>query len=286
MIRRLTLPRPDPQPRPGSGPLAAVPRPAGNGQRHRGPVIVLTYAHAGAGRLRSLLGEHPDLACTSGTGLLPLCEQASLTWQQAEGRAEAAAPPSALALASIRALTGTIITSVLAREGKTRWCEIATAPAACAQTFLDIYPDTRFLCLHRNCADVIRSAVQASPWGISDLEFGRFATAYPGRGAAILAAYWCAQAGPMLDFQAAHPGICSQVRYEDLTRDPDLATRDIFTFLGLDHQNPAVPAWITRDSTPDTDPAAPPPIPLEQIPPALRTHADELLTRLSYHPLT
>jgi len=49
-------------------------------------VIVLAPAYSGAGTLRSLLEGHPDLACTAGTGLLPLCEQALATWRSADGR--------------------------------------------------------------------------------------------------------------------------------------------------------------------------------------------------------
>jgi protein-tyrosine sulfotransferase len=267
-----------------AGPAAAAMAPVA--PPRRGPVIVLSYVYAGVQQLQSLLGEHPQLVCTTGTGLLPLCAQAALTWQQAEGRAADPGPPSALARASIRALTGSIAASLLAREGKARWCEIATAPAAYAETFLRVYPDAQFLCLHRNCADVIRSAVRANPWGISDTELGRFAAAYPGRSAAIVAAYWCAHTGPMLDFEAAHPDACSQVRYEDLSGDPDSAAREIFTFLDLDC-GPRKPDWM-KDN-PQTGggafPAPPVPIPADQLPPSLRTQADSLLTRLSYPPL-
>jgi hypothetical protein len=70
------------------------------------PVIVLTDPHAGAWRLHSLLARQPDLACTSGTGILPLCEQAVATWRNVDGRA--ARPLPTLAAASIRALPASL----------------------------------------------------------------------------------------------------------------------------------------------------------------------------------
>jgi hypothetical protein len=122
------------------GVLAVAPSGAGaaasSTTRRAGPVIVMCYPYAGAGRLGSLLSQRQELACTSGTGLLPLCDQAALTWQQAERRL---GPASALALASIRAFTGTVITTLLAREGTPRWCEITTASPASAETFLRVY---------------------------------------------------------------------------------------------------------------------------------------------------
>ena len=109
----------------------------------RGPVIVLGYGHSGVGFLGGLLSSYRELACTSGTGLLPLCEAAAATWRQIENRA---GPLSPLALASIRALTGSLITTALAGTGKVRWCEIAFAHPRCAETFLEVYPSARILC--------------------------------------------------------------------------------------------------------------------------------------------
>ena len=48
-----------------------------DGAADRSTLIVLTYQHAGAERLRSLLTRDPDLACTYGTGILPLCDAAA-----------------------------------------------------------------------------------------------------------------------------------------------------------------------------------------------------------------
>jgi hypothetical protein len=79
------------------------------------PVIVLAPPYTGVSTLRSLLEGHPDLACTSGTGLLPLCEQAIATWSRADGRP--ADTPSSLALTATRALATSVIISILAKEG-------------------------------------------------------------------------------------------------------------------------------------------------------------------------
>jgi hypothetical protein len=41
------------------------------------PIVVLTYAHAGAELLTQLLSASPPVACTSATGLLPVCHEAT-----------------------------------------------------------------------------------------------------------------------------------------------------------------------------------------------------------------
>jgi hypothetical protein len=289
-----------------TGPARLAPGPAqarhhdgSQGQTTPGaPVIVLTYPHAGAWRLRSLLEAHADLACTSGTSLLPLCEHAAAAWRSADGSENGPLPR--LAAASIRALAASIITTVLARHGKRRWCEIATAPPATAETFLSLYPETTVITLHRAFPDVAYAALHASPWGLSGATLAPFTAAYSDSTAAALAAYWAARTASLLAFEQAHPGHCYRLRYEDLTHGepPDLPA-----FLGLDvpaalryhfadlDPSAAGPARDDHTSpTPeDSDPQAPvdgavPPMPAELIPAPLLAQVNELAAQLCYPP--
>jgi Sulfotransferase family len=249
------------------------------------PVIVLAPVYSGAGTLRSLLAGHPDLACTAGTGLLPLCEQAMLTWGNADGRP--GRPPSSLARTTTRALVASVITSILIREGKPRWCEVAAVNPEAAEAFRQLYPGTKFLCLYRSCPGFIRAALDVSPWGLADPMFAPFTRVYPGSTAAGLTACWVAQASTLLAFEQAHPGDCLRVRYEDLTGDQSAAAARVTSFLGLTspggwsvHGGPNEPPPAISDVGP---PAS---LPDGLIPPALRTQADDLLQQLNYPPMT
>jgi hypothetical protein len=244
-------------------------------------VIVLAPVYSGASTLRSLLEGHPDLACTMGTGLLPLCEQAVVTWGNADGRP--GRPPSSLARTTTRALVASVISSILIREGKPRWCEVAAANPEAAGAFLQLYPGARFLCLYRTCPGVIRAALDASPWGLSDPVFAPFTRAYPASTAAALTACWVTQSSALLAFEQAHPGECLRIRYEDLAGgEPETGER-VTSFLGLTspasrsvHGGPSEP----RPAIPDTGPAAA--LPGGLIPPALRAQANDLLRQLGY----
>ena len=92
-----------------------------------------------------------SLACTSGTGLIPLCHAALATWQQADDRS---GPPSALAIKSVRALAGAMMVAIQARTGAVRWCETALAQPAAADSFLQVFPSTAFVCVHRDLPGV------------------------------------------------------------------------------------------------------------------------------------
>jgi hypothetical protein len=246
-------------------------------------VIVLAPRYAGAGTLRSLLEGHPDLACTAGTGLLPLCEQAMVTWRNADGRP--AGTPSSLASAATRALASSVIISILAREGKPRWCEVAAPNPKAAETFLRLYPGTRFLCLYRACPDVIRAALNASPWGLTDPVLASFTSSYPVSTVASLTAYWVTFTGPLLAFERQHPQSCLRVQFEDLARDRQAGER-IASFLGLAEPiGRPIPGGHDEPQPASLDTGLAADLPVHLIPPALLAQANDLLQQLDYPPM-
>jgi hypothetical protein len=152
------------------------------------PVVVLAYTGSGASRLRSLLSAFPGLACTTGTGIVPLCDQAMTTWQAVDGRAGSGFSP--VALASVRTFSAGLITVILAQEGGGRWCELISAPPAVAGTFAGLYPQARFLTVHRQAGVVVRAVLDENRWGLSGPEFAPFVSAHPASTVAAPASYW------------------------------------------------------------------------------------------------
>jgi Sulfotransferase family len=249
----------------------------------RGPVIVLGYAHSGAALLSRVMAGHAELTCTSGTGLLPLCDMAASAWRQVENRQGSL---SSLAIASIRAMVGSLLTTALASQSGGRWCEVASAHPRCAETFLQAFPSARVICLHRNCPDVIRSGIQANPWGLAETSFGAFTVNYPGNPVATIAAYWAASTEPLLDLEQAHPDTCLRVSHEDLVGCPDKVGAEIAAFLSLDPPDPASRHLMSDDPpSGQEDLALGAAVPFSRIPPPLLAAVNGLMDRLGYPPV-
>lgn len=261
------------------------------------PIVVLTYGHAGGGRLRQLLATDDSLTTTAGTALLGVCEQAAMMWRQTEGRPESRL--SSLGAASVRSMAMALISSMLARTGQRRWCEIAAAEPAAAQTFLGLFPGTRFVCLHRCCPDVIYSTLAASPWGLAGPQYARFTATYPASTVAALTSWWAGHAGPLLAFEQTNPDACLRLRYEDLLADEGIRD-DLWKFLGLGPEAPPLPSTITSqpgDVQPllgSADASALPPeqpgcgkdYPVDQVPSDLLAEVNKLHATLGYPRLT
>lgn len=251
--------------------------PSRTGPGRDGPIIVLSYPHAGADLLREALTAQPGLACTTGTGILPLCQSALATWQVIEGRN---APPSALAVRSVRALLGGMVTAALARVGGTRWCESAFAPPEAAEAFLLVFPTATFVCLHRALPSLMEEALRIYPWGLGGTPLWGFAGPHPGNNVATIAAYWAANTEPLLDFEDRHPDRTVRARYEDLAADAGRVADLVCSFAGLagtgqqsgGMPRPSAPA-APRSGTAATLPPVPSPV---------RARIDALTTRLEH----
>jgi len=248
------------------------------------PVIVMTYAGSGAGQLRSVLSSFPELACTQRTGILPLCHQAVTTWQTADGDAGERVSP--LAAASVRALTGGLVTAILAREGGTRWCEFTSAPPAAAGTFARLYPQTRFLITHCRADTAVRAIAGANRWGPEGPEFAPFVSAHPGNPVAAMASYWAAHTAQYLEFEQAHPQACLRIGAGDLTANAAQVLPDISDFLALGKGG--VSRSFTQDdgwSRQAEDGAAAAGLPADRIPAPLLAQVNELHRNLGYPPV-
>lgn len=247
-----------------------------------GPVIVMSYAFAGASHVQDVLADGTDLACTSGTGIIPLCAAAAETWHRVEGTNGPAL--SSLAASAIRALVTAQVTSILAVAGKTRWCELATAQPGAAEPFFQVFPHTRFVCVHRRCLDVVRAALQASPWGLQGQALTPYLLAYPGNSVGALAAYWADSAEQLLAFEERNRERTQHVCYEDVTAHPDQALTMVRAWLRLSGagRNSTVPD-TPRYLEPNTaSPGAGAKVPAEMIPDSLRQRISRLHAELGY----
>lgn len=203
------------------------------------PVFVLCMGRSGSTLLRFLLDAHPELACPPETSLPALCGQLAVVWSLIEGAPLSAnrgdAPPQVpdTAIAGIRRMVDEMTGGYLARRGKKRFCDKSLGSARSAGLLLRIYPEARFVCLYRHPMDMIRSGLDACPWGLNGYGFDQYAGSSPGNAVLALARYWLDHATAIAAFEEQHQDRCHRVRYEDLVTAPEEAAADLFGFLDV-----------------------------------------------------
>src|ERR1700722_1315284 len=204
------------------------------------PVFVLCMARSGSTLLRFLLDAHPELACPPETSLPALYGQLAVVWSLIEGAPlsdERGATPTRLpdaALGGIRRMADEMTGSYLTRRGKRLLCDKSLGSARFADLLTQIYPGTRFLCLYRHPMDVIRSGLDACPFGLRGYGFDEYIAGSPGNAVLALARYWLDHATLIDSVEQAHPDRCHRVRYEDLVEDPESVMQDVYAFIGAE----------------------------------------------------
>ena len=203
------------------------------------PVFVLCMGRSGSTLLRFLLDAHPDLACPPETSLPALCTQLAVVWSLIEGAPLAAergdAPPQVPegAVQGIRRMLDEMTGSYLERRGKRVFCDKSLGSARYADLLRQLYPRARFICLYRHPMDMIRSGLEACPFGLNGYGFDQYIGGSPGNSVLALARYWLDNATMIAAAEDEYPQLCHRIRYEDLVEDPDGMMREVYAFLGV-----------------------------------------------------
>jgi hypothetical protein len=213
------------------------------------PLFVMCEARSGSTLLRFLLGAHPDVACPSETNLPALCHEMVNVWSLMTGHP---APGRLLpsqhpvlpdeVLNGLRASIDLMMSAHLERVGKTWFCDKSLGSAMHANLLLQLYPNTKFVCLYRHPMDVIASALEACPWGLAGYGFDPYIAATPGNSILALARFWLERIAQIMSVEEDFPDQCLRVRYEDLVSDPDQVMSEVFKHLRI----PPVPDIASR----------------------------------------
>ncbi len=230
--------QPDPPglPGPGAEPGQAGSRP---GPRSSAGIFILSLPRTGSTVLRLILDTHPDVLCPDELNLGRLLKALYDTNEGlAEGSGTAVSTPEEIDPASPGAAeTRRLVTAMLGdaarRKGKSLWCDKSPSNLEHMAEIAALLPGSRFILLHRHCLDFASSCLRFSTYGW----FLTVVEDYVRRDhrnflrAAIRA--WNEKTRDLLDFEAAHPGDCHRLRYEDLVASPEDTARRLFAFLGL-----------------------------------------------------
>jgi protein-tyrosine sulfotransferase len=216
----------------------------------RPPIFILSMERSGSTLLRYLLDAHSAIWSPDELHFGPLCYQLALLfgvepqpWVEEDAglevvefrdqnlRRRQVLMPISLRN-KIRNTIAALIEPYLLDKNKAIVCEKTPQNWSYAELLHAVFPEARFLCLHRHCLDVCSSCLEAIKIG-----FGQGLAAYvrntPGNVVEALARAWVDKTSTLLDFERAGGASCYRVRYEDLVTSPDPQLRSIFEFLQL-----------------------------------------------------
>ncbi|MGO9873607.1 MAG: sulfotransferase family protein [Acidimicrobiia bacterium] len=194
------------------------------------PTFIACNARSGSTLLRWLIDTHPQVACPGEADVALLINSYVYT---ATALAGSAPHDDLSALRRARVIADDLRGAYVAHAAKTRWCDKSLSNVLHLDLLASVWPDARFILLHRHCMDFVMSGIEASPWGLDGFGFPQFAAASPTNAVVALVAYWLDRTTRMLMFEKQWPERCLRVRYEDLVTKTDEVVDGIWGFIGV-----------------------------------------------------
>jgi hypothetical protein len=197
------------------------------------PIFILSCERSGSTLLRLIIDTHSEIACPGQLYLGPAGEELYRTVYYSLGQTYADITERERrerVLQEVRGIVGGLMGRYAAARNKRIWCEKTTLNVDYLETLSALFPEARYLCLYRNCMDVVHSCLKFNTLGFMP-ELAPYVRGNPEDLVAAMAENWLEKNARMAAFEAAHPSQCFRIRYEALVSDPEAVIPPIFEFL-------------------------------------------------------
>ncbi len=201
--------------------------PAATASQGPPPIFVLGVYGSGTTLLRYVLDSHSRICCPPESDFLSPLARLAADERSLQGL-DAMGFDEEHLLFKLRELVLYFYSSYAASWNKPRWADKTPAYVDHADFLLRLFPDARFVHLHRHGLDQAHSFTRGGTHARRMLEsYGR-----PGEDLRLgCLRYWREKVEGLLAFEAAHPERCFRLGYEDLCHDPEGRLRPLFDFL-------------------------------------------------------
>lgn len=198
------------------------------------PIFILSCARSGSTMLRCIIDTHPNLCSPSHLHLGPLCTDLYKTAYFSLGQLPEITTEEQreqLAIKETRRVVNDLLDRYALGKGKKNWCEKSTINIEYLDILVKVFPDASYICLFRNCLDVVHSCIKISPFGYMP-ELAPYIRKRPGNFVAAMIDNWLERSNLLIAFELAHAGQCFRVNYESLVQQPEHVLSKLFDFLG------------------------------------------------------
>ena len=197
------------------------------------PVFVLSCERSGSTLLRYIIDTHPQVCSPAHLHLGQLCSglYTSIFYSLGQGIDEALR--ERFVLVEIRRVVDELMQRYVSAKGKQMWCEKTTENLQYVNLIHDVFPDARYICLYRNCMDVVHSSIECSRLGFIP-ELVPYVQKRPDNIVAAMVDSWIEKTTKLVEFESAHAAQCFRIKYETLVAEPSQTLSAMFAAQGLE----------------------------------------------------
>ncbi len=200
------------------------------------PIFVLSCERSGSTLLRFIIDTHPQICSPAHLHLGQLCRSLYTSIFYSLGQTMEVtdeATRKRLVAAETRRIVDELMGRYARAKGKQRWCEKTTDNLQYLKLLHDVFPDARYVCLYRNCMDVVHSSIECSRFGFLP-ELAPYVQKRPDNTVAAMVESWVEKTATLLEFELTHSSQCFRIKYETLVAEPSQTLAPMFASFGLD----------------------------------------------------
>jgi hypothetical protein len=223
------------------------------------PIFILSYERSGSTLLRYIIDTHPQICSPAELHLGRYCDDlAHIIDLLSIGKVSAEQEPGEKEQrlnAEVGRRVMELMNTYAQSKGKPMWCEKTPSNIDFIEMLHGVFPGAKYICLYRNCMDVVHSCVQKPRLGTHvamkyyGQEPGSFVKNTKNK-TAMFADNWALRTKAQLKFEREHPDQCFRVKYESLVADPGPIVRSMFEFLGVEWDEELLDAVFTSNHDP------------------------------------
>lgn len=199
------------------------------------PIFILCCNRSGSSLLRYIIDTHPDIASPAELNLGEVCQKLYDLVNHTLGEAVFIDKPekNALVIAQVRRLVSQVMDKYVNAKNKKIWCEKSPSNLNFLSPLTAVFPDAKYICLHRHAMDVVHSCLEISRWSLMPDQLN-YVCQNSGSIVGAMVQNWVEKTRQILDFEQEHPEQCFQVKYESYVLNPVDTLGPMFEFLGVE----------------------------------------------------
>jgi len=209
------------------------------------PIFGLSCARSGSTLLRWILDTHPDIYAPPELNLGRLAKDLYFSLASLSGLRAFPQTRDPQIFAEIRRTFSDLLDPRTRARGKKIWCDKSPPNVEHRELLSLLFPEARFVCLHRHPMDVLHSCLEACRYGFFMTVFVDYVRSSPHDLVTALATYWADVTETLIACERELPRLTFRIRYEDVVANPAATLAGLFNFLGRDW-NPSLVDAVFR----------------------------------------
>jgi len=199
------------------------------------PIFILCCDRSGSSLLRYIIDTHPEIASPAELNLGELCQYLYYAVEGTTGEVVNVTDPiekKRIIGENVREIISDLMSGYVRAKNKRMWCEKSPSNLQNVDYIKSVFPEAKYICLHRHAMDVVHSCMEITRFGFWPPQL-TYLCRNSGNIVGAMVENWIDKTRSLLQFERSNQDKCFRIKYESYVLNPTEALSPMFGFLGV-----------------------------------------------------